>query len=211
MESSLLINKGSADPKDKDEIRNEMREILQCLSREEHKKFSGEALEWLMFSKYWKKSKVLYLFMNVRNEINTKVLIEKAWETNKKVYLPKCRKGEFGIMDFIQCKSFNELAEQTYGILEPKGEANENPDKPDMILVPGVAFTESGLRLGNGAGYYDRFNSSVLASDAVRIGYSFSFQILDQLPEEEWDVPVQFLCTNSGIRSTGIELEGKWR
>ncbi len=63
------------------------------------------------------------------------------------------------------------------------------PGQVDLFLVPGLAFTPGGDRLGMGGGYYDRLLAQA-AQTAVLFGLAFSFQVIDQLPVEPHDVPV---------------------
>jgi 5-formyltetrahydrofolate cyclo-ligase len=64
----------------------------------------------------------------------------------------------------------------------------------DLLLVPGLAFTAAGARLGRGGGYYDRVLAA-LGPSTVTSGVCFAFQILKTLPLEEHDLPVQHLCS----------------
>jgi 5-formyltetrahydrofolate cyclo-ligase len=67
-----------------------------------------------------------------------------------------------------------------------------------VILVPGVAFTRAGARLGRGAGYYDRFLAGADPA-AVKVGLAFSSQIVPELPEEPFDVRLDRLVTESAV------------
>ena len=76
------------------------------------------------------------------------------------------------------------------GPVRPHGE-------PAVVLVPGVAFTASGSRLGRGGGFYDRFLST-LPRAIPRIGVAFSSQVHQVLPTERHDQPISHLLTDSG-------------
>ena len=83
-----------------------------------------------------------------------------------------------------------------YGIPEPSvGEPLADAGAETMILVPGVAFDQTGTRLGRGGGYYDR----ALAAwpTATTVGLAYEFQILPRLPRDPWDVPVSALATDA--------------
>ena len=77
------------------------------------------------------------------------------------------------------------LATGAYGILEPDHRDALISEDIDAVLVPGLAFTRRGLRLGRGAGFFDRFLAS---TEAKRIGVCFSCQIAPWLPIDEWDM-----------------------
>ena len=68
---------------------------------------------------------------------------------------------------------------------------------PAVVLVPGMAFTAEGSRLGRGGGFYDRFLRT-LPKSSLRIGVCFSAQIMPVLPTERHDEPVSFLLTEAG-------------
>lgn len=71
-----------------------------------------------------------------------------------------------------------------WGILEPGGETVD-PSTIDLVIVPGVAFTIGGARLGHGKAYYDRFLAGL---DAAKVGACFDEQIVDDLPMEAHDI-----------------------
>ena len=64
------------------------------------------------------------------------------------------------------------------------------------MVVPGVAFDRTGNRLGRGGGYYDRFLSGF---QGVTAAVAFSFQLLDQIPIEKHDIPVDLVVTPQNI------------
>ena len=88
----------------------------------------------------------------------------------------------------------------SYVIPEPPEAAcpEINPSHIDLVLVPGVAYDRRGYRLGYGAGYYDRF-LRLLRPDALKVGLAYSFQVLDVLPAEAHDVPVDLVATEEEL------------
>ena len=79
------------------------------------------------------------------------------------------------------------MAAGAYGINEPQEGAAVNPCEIDVIIVPGVAFTVHGARMGRGKGYYDRFLSQS-GFAAMKVGVCYSEQIVDDIPTEPHDV-----------------------
>ena len=71
------------------------------------------------------------------------------------------------------------------------------PDWADVVIVPGLAFTADGARLGQGGGWYDRFLTAV-RDDCVTIGVCFDEQLLPEVPTEPHDVVVDVVVTDRG-------------
>jgi 5-formyltetrahydrofolate cyclo-ligase len=69
------------------------------------------------------------------------------------------------------------------------------PDAIDLILVPGIAFSKDGHRLGRGGGFFDRLLAGP-AANALKLGVCFSFQLLDNIPCDSHDVLVDIVMTN---------------
>lgn len=89
-----------------------------------------------------------------------------------------------------------------YGILEPPASAPMlEPNLVDVALVPGLAFTRFGERLGYGGGFYDRLLPQ-LRPDCLLCGVTHSALLLDALPQEEFDVRMTHLVLETGVVST---------
>ena len=84
------------------------------------------------------------------------------------------------------------------GRLAAVPEADVDPTWPDVVVVPGLAFTAAGERLGQGGGWYDRYLAQVRA-DCTTIGVCFAEQILDTLPVEAHDVTMDHIVTERGV------------
>ena len=136
-------------------------------------------------------STVLTYIPSPSNEIDTWPLIHAAFATDKRVYCPRVM--DTGAMEWAQIDSRSELAPGAYGIPEPTSDAGAEPWPEDaVVFVPGVAFTIEGQRLGHGGGYFDRF---LARFPGTSIGLAYDFQIVDRLPTELWDQPVDVVLT----------------
>jgi 5-formyltetrahydrofolate cyclo-ligase len=94
-------------------------------------------------------------------------------------------------MRFIYINDFEDLDEGYAGIFEPIADEPVADDPTALVLMPGVAFTEDGKRMGYGGGFYDRFLQSEPEHPTVALCYDF--QIMEELPTEEFDVPVDLV------------------
>lgn len=104
-------------------------------------------------------------------------------------------------MDAVEITSLDNLIESSYGILEPSIEENFiTPNELDLIVVPGVAFDKNRGRIGYGAGFYDRYFKKINEENIkriVKLALAYDFQVLDKVPMDERDVPVDHIITES--------------
>ena len=102
--------------------------------------------------------------------------------------------------DIELCLYKEPFIKNALNILEP-----ENPVKikeVDVFLVPGVAFTASGKRLGRGGGYYDKLLSKY--PDTLKIGITFNERIMQDLPTESHDISMDYVFTNDKYYKSDI-------
>jgi 5-formyltetrahydrofolate cyclo-ligase len=99
-------------------------------------------------------------------------------------------------MAFRHWKPGEELLPSPYGFLQPSHHADKA--LPDVILAPLVGFDMSGVRLGQGAGHYDRAFQKW--PNALRIGISWSVQEVAHIPADTWDVPLDMIITECDVR-----------
>lgn len=196
---SSFSNACSAEPKDKAALRAHLRERRASLAADapRHAALSAALQRHLLTSAVWRESPVVMLYCAVRGEVDTSLLLTEAWASNKRVLLPRCRSGERGVMDAVACSGPAALVRSGLGIPEPTGEAAP-PEltREALIVTPGLAFDRDGYRLGYGGGYYDRlFQAGV----RLAVGLVFTDHLLDRIPREAWDQPVNALCTEEGL------------
>ena len=72
-------------------------------------------------------------------------------------------------------------------------------DLIDLVLVPGLGFTDAGYRIGRGMGFYDRFLAQS-EFNGISCGFAFQEQVLGELPLLDHDVPLGMLVSDQGIR-----------
>jgi 5-formyltetrahydrofolate cyclo-ligase len=80
----------------------------------------------------------------------------------------------------------------------PEDEPSVAPESIDVVIVPGLAFTATGERLGQGGGWYDRFLARV-RPECVTIGVGFQQQLLAELPTEAHDIPLTLVVSDTGV------------
>lgn len=132
------------------------------------------------------------LFASFRSEVDTWDIANKLILKNIKIAYPVC--GKNGIMTFHTIKNTGQLKDSTYGICEPDISLPE-PEITDktVCIVPALAFTENGGRLGYGGGYYDRFLMKY--PKLYTIGLAYEKCLTETLPLEDHDVKVRKIIT----------------
>lgn len=151
----------------------------------------------LLVSDFYKKAEAIFAYMALNDEVCLDFLLKNAFKDGKKVFVPKCdeQSQNDGIMAFYEIKNFNETSAGYMGILEPEvKDYNSLQDKylnsSAMVLVPGRAFTLSGLRLGRGKGFYDKYFARHCQNkndSLVIAGVCFPQQIVDEIPVDKND------------------------
>lgn len=159
------------------------------------KQWDAIILEKLLQSEFYKKADVIFTYVSFQGEVDTIKFIEKALSDCKTVCVPKVISKKEG-MDAYKITSLNDLEKSSYGILEPKNQGSLiTPSDIDLIITPGVAFDKTNGRIGYGGGFYDRFFKRI-TSQTNKVALSYSFQIFDNIPLDEFDEKVDFIITN---------------
>ncbi len=137
-----------------------------------------------------KKAKYILLYYPHKKEVNILPLFQKL--EGKILLLPKTVSHH---IIPVEVKTLENLKEGKFGIPEPEGKPVEI-SKIDVVIVPAIAFDKEGHRLGYGKGYYDRFLEKF---KGTKIGVAYDFQIVDNLPKEQHDIPVDIIVTPTQI------------
>ncbi len=142
-------------------------------------------------------AETIHLFISKPEEPDTLPIISYAWESGKTIVVPCVLPNTFNLFH-SQLKSFDDLCPGALGVLEPSPERRlpMNPESFHLVIIPGVAFDLQGGRIGYGKGYYDRFLEQ---TTAFRLALAFDFQIIDKVPTEKHDVPMNGILSESGI------------
>ena len=136
-------------------------------------------------------SSCVYVYVDFNKEIETKKIIEAAWNSGKRVAVPKV---EGSTMSFYEITSFAQLKPGCWGILEPHDCQKIDWDEA-LMIVPGVAFDKWRHRIGYGGGFYDKYLSG--HPNCVTVAIAFDFQIVAEVPTEIFDIVPQMLITET--------------
>jgi 5-formyltetrahydrofolate cyclo-ligase len=147
----------------KETVRAQMRERLRALTPEDRSLRSRVICERVADLPVWKSARVAALFEPMNSEPHITTLIEELR-----------RRGSEIIIILPSAREHNDIP-----IISPV----------DLVLVPGLAFTRDGGRLGRGGGFFDRFLAH-RTPRAAKVGVCFNFQIVPSLPLEAHDIKV---------------------
>lgn len=136
------------------------------------------------------------LYAAVAGELPTRPVYERARRAHKPLLWPRVCEG--GAIEFARCDDWDALQPDAVGIPAPPPAAPAlRLGASDLLLVPGVAFTARGARLGRGAAHYDRLLAARVGE--TRVGIAFDEQIVPAIPEEAHDQPVDLVVTPTKI------------
>jgi 5-formyltetrahydrofolate cyclo-ligase len=148
----------------------------------------------------YRRCRRIVAYARLAGELPLGDVIERAQADGKGLLWPRLRLD--GGLDFVPCERVEELVAGRYGVREPSRATPSATPGPDvLLLVPGLAFDVAGGRLGRGGGAWDR--ALIEACGAIAFGVGYEFQVVDAVPREAHDRPVDALLTERGVRRCG--------
>lgn len=178
----------------KNELRRAVRAVCAVQSETWLEDASRRIVTLLEESVPFRRAEVVALYWSLPGEVSTHALIRR-WYKKKCILLPVMDGPRLVLKRFTgdEC-----LEEACFGIREPSGEVFDDLDAVGLVVVPGLGFDRGGNRLGYGKGYYDRL---LAETGAIKIGVCFDFQLLDAVPAEAHDIPMDLIISGSPQRS----------
>ena len=178
---------------EKQRIRQETRLISDRLTPEYRQEASREIAGQVLALPFWAEAQAVLAYWSLPSEPDTREIMEAALREGKTLLLPRCL--DRTRMTAIPVKDLQKLEPDELGIPAPAlPENGTDIPEPDLILVPCMAAAPHGVRLGHGAGYYDRF----LAEHSGRtVCLCFRALLRADLPAEENDIPVDLVVTDT--------------
>ncbi len=174
-------------------IREQMLALRKRLDDQSHARLSQQAQSRLVASSNFQRAKTLALYSPIRHEVATGEIFLAAHAADKQVFYPRVVGDD---LEFLEVSSGEDLVAGAFGVAEPIGGRKIELTELELIVVPGVAFSLDGFRLGYGRGFYDR-QLTGRPSTTVTVGLCFDFQLIDQLPIEEHDQPLDYIVTET--------------
>ncbi len=184
-----------ADISDKAALRERLMAARSLLSPEERLRMANRVEEALFELDEVRAAATIALFSSFGSEIPTDGIATRVLREGRRLLLPLMAANGIEMAVVVPGA---ELVSTGSGPLEPPNLDPVDPAEIDVVVVPGLAFDRRGGRLGYGGGHYDRYLAA-MGPRAVRVGVAFSLQIVDRLPVEDVDRPVDVVVTDAGV------------
>jgi len=182
----------------KDRLSRSIAEKRNALSSSEVFEKSSRIKKRIFETDLFRNAQTILFYVSYDNEVFTHDMIKESMSMGKTVVVPKSIPKDITLI-LSKLADWNDLEVGEYDILEPKQDTiKEIPvESIDLILVPGVVFGIHGNRIGHGKGYYDRLLN--YTQNIPHVGLAFGFQIVDAVPVEGHDLPVDIIVTEERI------------
>ncbi|HLR08025.1 MAG TPA: 5-formyltetrahydrofolate cyclo-ligase [Bacillota bacterium] len=183
----------------KNELRQFALSMLKKMPSTKKKHIETKQQSHLFHTRIWERAKTIGITIAKEIEWDTAPIIEKGWQDRKTIAVPKCV-PEKRRLDFYRLRTYDQLEISYYNLLEPKPDRSKyiEKDSIDLLIVPGVLFDKRGYRIGFGGGYYDRF---LIDFPNQTVSLTSSKLLVDTLPAESFDIPVDHIITENGLLS----------
>ncbi|MGH2686211.1 MAG: 5-formyltetrahydrofolate cyclo-ligase [Actinomycetota bacterium] len=194
-------------PSPKDDLRAAMRRLRGSIPPGERARLAELVEETLFTVDAIHHAATVMLFYAFGTEVATAGMAERVVRSGKRLLLPYLQEAG---MEAAEVRPGDPLHPTEYGPREPIRRIPVDPRTVDVVVAPGLAFDRDGHRLGYGGGHYDRYLGR-LGDEATRIGVAFSLQVVDVVPTEPEDRPVDLVVTDQGVIDTRSEGGGEPR
>lgn len=173
-------------------LRKEMKERLKGLPEGRKRELDEALCRQLLSLPEFSAPRTVYAYASLSWEPDTWEILRALLSRGFRLALPRVEGRE---MRFYFVPDLKELSQSSMKIWEPKADAVPADDSEALVLVPGMAFSREGARLGKGGGFYDRFLAA--EPDHKTIALAYGFQLMEQIPTGVYDRPVDQIVTEN--------------
>ena len=173
---------------DKKELRRVIREQKKAMTEADIVSAGERLAEKFYACPQYAAAKTIYGYLPYNQEVRIVPMLERALRDGKRVAVPKVYGDE---MRFIYMEDLSLVEKSDMGIPEPVADGPIGDDPTALVLMPGLAFTVNGDRMGYGGGYYDKFLAAEPGHPTVALCYAF--QMVEELPTQDHDIPVDLV------------------
>ena len=184
---------------EKEQLRGSMRRLRAAIPAAERSRLAELVEEALFGLPDVLAARTILLFYSFGTEVATAGMAQRILGSGTRLLLPYL--AEDGAMQAAEVRAGDALDQTAYGPREPRARIAVDPETVDVVVTPGLAFDREGNRLGYGGGYYDRYLAR-MGGAILRVGVAFSLQLVDRVPHEQEDQPVDVVVTDQGVLDT---------
>ncbi len=188
------------------QIRTQLRQRRSQQSLSDCQRDSAQICDHLLKSREFRGAQRLAFYFAHGKEVDLSLLMHQAWLRKKQVFLPVLATFPQGTLWWLPYYIDTPLYQNRFGIPEPVHARRLRRTKLrslDIILMPLVAFDQAGHRIGMGGGFYDRSLSRLQHNHSwhrpIRIGVAYSWQQVEHIPAQPWDIPLDAVVTEQGL------------
>ena len=177
---------------EKTRLRKQLLDQRDSLSLDFIKISSNKIRDNLRKIEYYRSARTIGAYFAIGSEVRTQDILQEILNAGKELALPKVEKKD---LVFKKISSFSDLEIGNFSLMEPK-ERCETVKRLDVILVPAIAVTREGYRLGYGFGYYDRY---LHGKHSKKIVLSYHKQVVKTIPHDDHDIKMDCITTEDEI------------
>ena len=180
---------------EKARLRKQLLDARDALSPDFIKITSKEVQDNLRKIEFYRNAKTIGAYHSIGSEVQTQDILQEILNAGKELALPKVVKND---LVFKKITSFSELELGNFSVMEPKDRC-ETLNNLDVIIVPVIAITKDGFRLGYGFGYYDRYLRN---KKSITIALSYAKQVIKSFTHDDHDIKINFIVTEDKVIKT---------
>jgi 5-formyltetrahydrofolate cyclo-ligase len=173
-------------------LRRNSRAARAAMTNAERQNASAIIVKTVVHSHWFRRAKLLACYLSTDDEVDTWLLIERAWRMKKRIFAPVINKK--GVMYFCEITPESKLFLNHYGLYEPREGELIAPRQLDLVITPVVSFDNEGNRIGMGGGYFDRTFSFLRHRKHLLhpklVGLAFACQRVEKITANPWDIQV---------------------
>lgn len=174
--------------------RERLKQLRGALDSADRRRSDGAIRNRLFALPQLRDADMIFMFISYGSEVDTRQCLNELHDQGKRIAVPRILDTQ--TMIAVAFDSWETLRPEQLGILTPQ--VREPVAAPiDVCITPGLGFSPAGRRLGYGRGYYDRW---FMANPPLfKVALAYECQILEDLPWDESDVPVDMIVTENRI------------
>lgn len=183
---------------DKEQLRSDLQKRLLAMPPEQRSEKSHKACRNLISTPQFQSASSIMMYLSLPHEVDTSEAILHAWQLGKAVAVPKIS-WQQRRMIAVEINSLETgFSTSASGLRSPETGVPMPFEEINLVVTPALGFDRKGNRLGRGGSFYDSFFTDEKFR-ASKCGFAFAEQVVDSIPVDSTDVPVDFLVTDKEI------------